>query len=224
MVLPGGFVVGLCGLDFVFEISEGDGIAIGGNFGDEPLFAGVEAYAFILRAGVFSFFRIAIVLGAGGRAQVRPAIVEAVMVDVVNDAAWRDFYYTAVHVNRGSCFSCGGVALGVKCIAVFGNVPFVFAEPLVVFGINDGKHALCQGYAAERIAVAETAVKQQSSYKRLRKPIRYVESNSDFSPLRSESEIIELFILHGRVLAGDEKNNPSIIRYTCTIDTKIRGF
>jgi len=60
-----GFVVGLCGLDFVFEVSEGDGIAIGCDFGDELLFAGVEAYAFVFRAGVFSFFRVAVILGAG---------------------------------------------------------------------------------------------------------------------------------------------------------------
>jgi len=122
-----GFVVGFCGQDFVFEVSEGDGIAIGGYFSDELLFAGVEAYAFVLRAGVFSFLRIAVVLGTACGAEVCLSIVEAVMVDVVNDAAGRDFYDTAVHVNGGRCFSCGGVALGVKCVAVFGNVPFVFA-------------------------------------------------------------------------------------------------
>jgi len=127
MVLHGGFVVGFCGQDFVFEVSEGDGIAIGGYFGDELLFAGVEAYAFVFRAGVFSFLRIAVVLGAACGSEVRPAIVEAVMVDVVNDMAWRDFYYTAVHIDWCPYFSCWGVALGVKGVAVFGNVPFVFA-------------------------------------------------------------------------------------------------
>ena len=47
MVYFCGFVVGLCGLDFIVEISEGDGIAICGDFGDELLFAGVEAYPFV---------------------------------------------------------------------------------------------------------------------------------------------------------------------------------
>ena len=47
MVFFCGFVVSFCGFDFVFEVSEGDGIAIGGDFGDELLFAGVEAYTFI---------------------------------------------------------------------------------------------------------------------------------------------------------------------------------
>ena len=84
------------------------------------------------------------------------------MVDVVNDATGRDFYYTAVHVNRGRVFSCGGVALSVRSVAVLSDVPFVFAEHFVIFGVNDGKLALCQGYAAERIAVAEAAPGEHS--------------------------------------------------------------
>jgi len=127
MVLPGCFVIGLCGLDFVLKVSEGDGIAIGGYFGDELLFAGVKAYALVLGAGVFPFFGVAVVLCTACRAEVCLSIVETVMVYMVNNMAGRDFYYTAVHINGGSCFSCGSVALGVKGAAIFGNVPFVFA-------------------------------------------------------------------------------------------------
>ena len=36
-------------------------------------------------------------------------------------------------------------------------MPFVFTEHFVIFGVNEGKLALCQGYSAERIAVAEAA-------------------------------------------------------------------
>ncbi len=157
MVFFGGFIVSFCGFNFVIKVTEGDGIAVGCDFGNKLLFSGVEAYTFVFRAGIFSFFRVAVVLGAGGWAEVRPAIVEAVMVDVVNDAAGRDFYDTAVHVNGSRVFSCGGVALGVKCVAVLSDVPIVFTEHFVIFGINDGKLALCQGYAAERIAVADAA-------------------------------------------------------------------
>ena len=84
------------------------------------------------------------------------------MVDVVNDAAGGDFYDTAVHVNGGRVFSCGGVALGVKSVAVLSDVPIVFAERFVMFGVNDVIFALCQGYAAERIAVAEEATGEYS--------------------------------------------------------------
>jgi len=87
------------------------------------------------------------------------------MVYVVNDAAGRDFYYAAVHVNGTRIFSCWGVALGVKCIAVLSYVPFIFAERFIIFGVNEGKLALCQGYSAERIAVAEAAPGEHSKDK-----------------------------------------------------------
>ncbi len=69
---------------------------------------------------------MAVVLGAGSGAEVCLSIVEAVMIDVVNDVAGGDFYYTAVHVNGGGVFSRGGVAFGVKSVAVLSNVPFAF--------------------------------------------------------------------------------------------------
>jgi len=47
VVFFGGFVVGFCGLDFVFEVSEGDGIAISGDFSDETLLAGVPIYTLV---------------------------------------------------------------------------------------------------------------------------------------------------------------------------------
>ena len=47
MIFFCGFVVGFCGLDFVFEIAEGDGIAIGCDFSDETLLAGVPIYALV---------------------------------------------------------------------------------------------------------------------------------------------------------------------------------
>ncbi len=47
MVFFGGFVVGFCGLDFVFEIAERNGIAIGGDFSDETLLAGVPIYTLV---------------------------------------------------------------------------------------------------------------------------------------------------------------------------------
>ena len=162
MVFFGCFIVGLCGFDFVFEVTEGDSIAVGCDFSNELFFTGVVAYAFVLRAGVFSFFPVAVVLGAGHGAEVCLSIVEAVMVDVVNYPARGDFYDTAVHVNGTRVFSCVGIALGVKCAAVLSDVPFVFTELFVIFGINEGKHTLCKVYAAERIAVAEAAPSEHS--------------------------------------------------------------
>lgn len=84
------------------------------------------------------------------------------MVDVVNDAAGGDFYDTAVHVNGGLVFSGRGVALGVKCVAILSNVPPVLAELFVILEVNKGKLALCQVYAAKKIAVAEAATDEHS--------------------------------------------------------------
>ena len=126
MIFFGGPVVGLGGFDFVFEIAERNGITIGGDFSDETLLAGVPIYTLVFRAGVFPFFLVAVVLGAGSGAEVCLSIVEAVMIDVVNYVAGGDFYYEAVHVNGGGVFSCGGVAFGVKSVAVLSNVPFAF--------------------------------------------------------------------------------------------------
>ena len=182
MVFFCSFVVGFCGLDFIFEVSECDGFAIGGDFGDELLFAGVEAYTFIFRVGVFSFFGVAIVLGPACGAEVCLSIIETVMVDVVNDVAGRNFNYTAMHVNWGGCFSCWGVAFGVEGVAIFGNVPFVFVERFEILGINDGKFALCKWYATERIAVVKAAIEKEQANTRLLQPYRDVEGNLDFPP------------------------------------------
>ena len=47
VVFFSGFVVGLCGLDFVFEVSERYCIAIGCDFSNETLLAGVPIYTFV---------------------------------------------------------------------------------------------------------------------------------------------------------------------------------
>lgn len=71
---------------------------------------------------------MAIILGAGCRADIGLSIVQAVMIDVVRHHAGRDLHYLAVHVdgNAASFSAERGVALGVKGVAVLGNVPFVF--------------------------------------------------------------------------------------------------
>ncbi len=47
VVFFGGFVVGFCGLDFIFEVTERYCIAIGGNFSNETLLAGVPIYTLV---------------------------------------------------------------------------------------------------------------------------------------------------------------------------------
>jgi hypothetical protein len=43
----GGFVIGLCGFDFISEVSDGVGLAIGVDFDDPSFFAGVPGDTFV---------------------------------------------------------------------------------------------------------------------------------------------------------------------------------
>ena len=75
MEFTGGVVVGLCGFALVFEVAEGDGITISGNFRYPLLVAGVPAYTFVSGASVFSFLGVAVILGTGYKAKIGLSIV-----------------------------------------------------------------------------------------------------------------------------------------------------
>jgi len=40
------------------------------------------------------------------------------------------------------------------------EVPFVFAQALEIFGVNDSVFALCEWYAAIRVAIADAAIEK----------------------------------------------------------------
>jgi hypothetical protein len=106
---------------------------------------------------------VAVVLGTGGEAEVRLSIIEAIEVNVVDDEGRGDFYYAAVHVDgRGFAPSAdSGVAFSVEGVAVPGDVPAVFVQSVVIFGVDDGEFALSQGYSSEGVAEAEAAIEKQ---------------------------------------------------------------
>jgi hypothetical protein len=80
------------------------------------------------------------------------------MVNMVNDhIRWR-FYNLAVHLYFSSLITDYYTPRGIIGIFTLGSIPFVFAQSLVVFGIDDGVFALCQWDAAEGIAVADAAI------------------------------------------------------------------
>jgi len=47
---------------------------------------------------------------------------------------------------------------GIKLAVIFADAPFVFAQPVVVSGIDFGIFAPGQGYLPEGVAVAQPAV------------------------------------------------------------------
>jgi len=65
-----------------------------------------------------------------------------------------------VHGNgAGLSFPFGvKISLCVKGAGIFCGEPFVNIQPVEVVGVNDGELAPGEGYAAERVAVAEAAI------------------------------------------------------------------
>ncbi|MEJ2703507.1 MAG: hypothetical protein P8Z79_13805 [Sedimentisphaerales bacterium] len=95
-----------------------------------------------------------------GGAEVGLAIVKTVVVDVVAKHAGRHVDDQVVHLEVLSLFllAVGQRVDGVPTVRAPVGVPFDTAEPLVVFGIDDGEFALGQRDSAERVAVAQAAV------------------------------------------------------------------
>ena len=68
------------------------------------------------------------VLSAGGEAKVGFSIIQAIIIDVVNDEIVGGVHYLSVHENGSSlcAFSCMSMALCVKGATIFRGEPFVF--------------------------------------------------------------------------------------------------
>jgi len=91
----------------------------------------------------------------------------------------RGIHYEAVHTYFDS-FSLDFGPLsadGVECIVALCGVPFVLAEPLVIFGVDDGVFVLGQPNASKGVAVAKAAVQQYCKNGRLFKPARDFNAN-----------------------------------------------
>jgi hypothetical protein len=184
VVLLCGLVVGFGGFDFVFKRAETGRLAVAGDLGVPYSVSPVVIDALIPRAGFgVDFLCVAVVLGAGRRAQVGPSVIQAVMIDMVHHHAGGNLHDAPVHVNRSGPLSCGGIALGVERMGIFRDVPIMFTEPLVIAGINDGVFSFRQGYPAEGVAVAQSAVQQHEPYGRPFEPRR--DFDNDFDDLRT---------------------------------------
>ena len=83
------------------------------------------------------------ILGAGCRTEVRLSVIEAVMIDMVNDKTRRNFYYLSVHVNSGFLvFFTGDFTPGVKGVDTFADVPFELSQAVVILGVNNGEFVM----------------------------------------------------------------------------------
>lgn len=119
------------------------------------------------------------VLCAGGEAEVGLSVVEAVVVNMVDEQAGGVVHYLAVHVNIFglSFFVARGVSLGVKSGGEFCGVPIILYQARVIFGVNDGEFASREGYAAKGVAEANPPIQEQDKDSRLFEPVRDFDNN-----------------------------------------------
>jgi len=141
-------VVCLSGLEFGFEFAEVDRAASGGDNGTPDVSFFVEGDAF--EAGGFGFFELASVVaifGVCGEAKIRFSIVERIVIVVVNEEAGRGVEDFAIHPDgtAGTEFADRGSSAGVEIAVLSDDVPFEFAEPGVIMGVNNGEFAFCEG-------------------------------------------------------------------------------
>lgn len=97
------------GVGFICEVAEVAGFAGGGDLCGPFLLVFVPVDAFVAGGGFCGFLLVAAVLGECGQAEVDPAVVEAVVVDVVDEQVGRGVEYLAVHFDGFAFVLADGV-------------------------------------------------------------------------------------------------------------------
>ena len=84
------------------------------------------------------------IAASSDRTQVCLSVVQAMMIDVVNNEAMRDVNDEAVHFYVQQLL--GGfrplASDGIKCTARLSSVPSIFGQARIVIGINDSEFSL----------------------------------------------------------------------------------
>jgi hypothetical protein len=109
------------------------------------------------------FSSIPAVLGESDNSQVGASVVQAVMVDMVNESVVGDAEYLAMHTDLVlPCWAalCLSRALGIISEAAFRRIPSVLRKPRIVLLVNYCIFALRQPYPAEGVAIAYPAIAQ----------------------------------------------------------------
>ena len=175
------FVVGLCGVDFIFERAKINSFSFETDAGPPALHVLCPVNTFIFRARrPFEFAPVPDVLVGRCRAQIRLAVVQAVMVDVVAAHAVRDIDNQVVHIGVSSrlFFAVGQGADGVPCVHTFLCVPFIPAQAFIIFRVDDGEFPPCQRDFSKGIAVADSPVQKYQEKDGAFQPLRNVDNNS----------------------------------------------
>ena len=172
-------VVCFCGVQLIAETADYFSCVIDADNGAPSFFLFVVPDASVFGSGVFLFWITCVlcVFSGRGRTQVGLAIVQAAMVDMIDEQALRDVDNFPVHRDGYVPFFLGQplVAGRIGCVRPFAELPFVFFEPLVVVRVDDGEFALGQWDSPVRVAAAKPTVQQDEEYPNPVQPVR----NSD---------------------------------------------
>jgi hypothetical protein len=199
VVLFCGFIVCLCGVDFVAEITDLLSPSINDDCGSPFFGLPVIPDASVLRGGVdLGIAGVPGVVGGSGGAEVGLAIVPAVMIDVVHIKVVRHINDFAVHRYCQPLFQYRRplAPYGVVRTVSLAGVPFVSAQPVVVVGVHDGVFALREGDSAERIAVPQLSVPEQRQHGRPFQPARYSDFDNELDDFPRPPRCAECRILN----------------------------
>ena len=104
-------------------------------------------------------YPVVAVLPVCGRSQVRFAIIEAFMVDMIDVKMVGRVENLAVHLNMlPLVFSQMNPPDGIIGVFALICVPFVFVQALEILRIDDGVFALSERYPPKGVAVAQPTV------------------------------------------------------------------
>jgi hypothetical protein len=159
MVFECGIIIGLRGFDFRIETAEVGSFPIMSDIGEPCSSALVKINADKLRRGVFSFCSVAVILRVCREAQICPAVIETIVVFVVNEEAMGRIHNLSVHGK----YHRGAVTIepdGVETAAVFFCAPVETIQPVEVLRVNDGEFASGEANFAKGIAVFVLAIKK----------------------------------------------------------------
>lgn len=164
MIFKSGFIIGPCGVELGIECSQSYFFALKLNL-SAPLAAPFDEIDTLkLRRSVFSFSQVAAILKMSCEAEISPAIVEGVVVSMVNEKARRGIHNFPVEADVFSfARACFNNPSGIEFFSASIDDPFEVADAVVNIEVNDCPVALAQIDTAEGVAETEKAKEQQGA-------------------------------------------------------------
>lgn len=152
------FVVSFCGGVLIIETAEINIFALIAYLCLPPAGSFCKGDTFIFRAEISQLFScVPAILQDSHNPQICFAVVQAVMVYMVNNLIFRRLQYSAVHLDivfYASVVLRFTLSLSIKASAVLYCKPFMLCQAFIIVEVNYCEFTLCEWYPAEGIAVS----------------------------------------------------------------------